>query len=391
MRSGNNASLSFMIRRLIPVILLSLLIFPRVKSQGKPSFLALDGYFTTMQSVITDSIPGSLINGNLIHNRLNLKGYINQNITFAAEFRNRLFTGDMVKGSPLLAGMIGSDPGWADLSWNVLNENSYLLNIKLDRLWMDFNYGKFQARIGRQRINWGQTLIWNPNDVFNAYSFFDFDYIERPGSDAVRLQYFPSSTSALEIAVKADNKNKITTAALYRFNRWGYDIQFLAGYTGSEDLMAGAGWSGTAGSFSFRGEASWFQPAGKSSGEKGTGIFTIGFDRSFKNNSTALLQSMFCNNPVSLENFTDVYYGNLTAKQIAFSKFTLFGQYTYPVTPLFNISLSAMWFPDLQGYYAGPSFDYSVAQNVDLSLYWQHFTTRAQNIDMGFLRVKISF
>ncbi len=164
--------------------------------------------------------------------------------------------------SPSYAASVAADQGWVDMSWNILNEQSFFLNTTIDRLWADFNYGKFQARVGRQRINWGQTLVWNPNDVFNSYSFFDFDYVERPGSDAIRLQYYPGSSSAMELAVKADYRDHITASALYRFNKWGYDIQFLAGYVNSEDLMAGAGWSGAIGSVSFRGEASWFQPAG---------------------------------------------------------------------------------------------------------------------------------
>ena len=98
--------------------------------------------------------------------------------------------------------LIGTDQGWVDLSWNLLDEQSFFLNTTIDRLWVDLNYGKFQARIGRQRINWGQTLVWNPNDIFNVYSFFDFDYVERPGSDAIRLQYYPDSSSALNLQLK---------------------------------------------------------------------------------------------------------------------------------------------------------------------------------------------
>ena len=64
---------------------------------GEAKSFTLNGYLTTMQSVMFDSLSGPFINDNLIHNRLNLKGYINENITFAAEFRNRLFTGDMVR------------------------------------------------------------------------------------------------------------------------------------------------------------------------------------------------------------------------------------------------------------------------------------------------------
>jgi hypothetical protein len=377
--------------------LIFLLIFVSIGSfsQEKQKFLTIDGYVSTMQSVMFDSLSGPFINDNLIHNRLNFKGYVNNNITFGADFRNRLFTGDMVRMIPSYSEMIGEDQGLVDLSWNILHEQSFLLNTTIDRLWVDLNYGKFQARVGRQRINWGQTLIWNPNDIFNAYSFFDFDYIERPGSDAIRLQYYPGYSSSIEFAVKADYEQKVTAAALWRFNKGGYDIQFLAGYVGSEDLMAGMGWSGAIGPVSFRGEASWFQPSTNFSDTTGTGIFTFGFDKSFRNNSLVQIQLMLCNNPVDPGSFTEFYYGTLSAKELAFSKFTAFGSFTWPVTPLFNVSLSAMWFPDLNGYYAGPSLDYSIADNVDLSLYWQHFDSKSsayyEKINLGFLRVKISF
>jgi hypothetical protein len=382
-------------RKLILILSFIIPAWGRILSQEKPKFLTLNGYVSTMQSVMFDSLSGPFIIDNLIHNRLNFKGFINNNITFAAEFRNRLFTGDMVRTVPSYSEMIASDQGWLDMSWNILNEQSFFLNSAIDRLWVDFNYGKFQARIGRQRINWGQTLVWNPNDLFNTYSFFDFDYVERPGSDAIRLQYYPGYSSVLEFAIKADYNDNITAAALYRFNKWGYDIQFLGGYVESEDVVAGAGWSGAFGTVSFRGEASWFQPYKNFTDSSGTGIFTLGFDKSFKNNSMAQVQLMFCSNPVDPESFSEFYFGTLTAKELAFSKFTAFGQFTWPVTPLFNASLAAMWFPDMNGYYAGPFFEYSIAENVDLSLYWQHFDskteTSGENINMGFLRVKISF
>jgi hypothetical protein len=382
-------------RKIILIISTIILIFGQGLSQEKPRFLTLDGYISTMQSVMFDSLSGPFINENLIHNRLNVKGYVNNNITFAAEFRNRLYTGDMVRSVPLYSEMIANDQGWVDLSWNILNEQSFFLNTTIDRLWVDFNYGKFQARVGRQRINWGQTLVWNPNDLFNTYSFFDFDYVERPGSDAIRLQYYPGFSSAIEFAIKADYNNDITASALYRFNKWGYDIQFLAGYVESEDIMVGTGWSGALGSVSFRGEASWFRPYENFRDSTGTGIFTFGFDKTFKNNCLAQFQLMFCNNPLDPGSFSEFYFGTLSAKELAFSKFSAFGQVTWPITPLFNASFSAMWFPDLKGYYAGPSFDYSIAENVDLSLYWQHFdsktATSVEKINLGFLRVKISF
>jgi hypothetical protein len=384
-----------MLKDLVLIISFFLISTDTVLSQEKHKALTVNGYLSTMQSVMFDSLSGPFVNENLIHNRLNFKGYVNDNITFAAEFRNRLFTGDLVRTGYAYSDMVGKDQGWADLSWNIFNEQSFFLNTTIDRLWVDFNFGKFQARVGRQRINWGQALVWNPNDIFNAYSFFDFDYIERPGSDALRLQYYPNYSSSVELAVKVNYENHLTAASLYRFNKWGFDLQFLAGYVNSEDIVAGAGWSGSIGSVSFRGEISLFQPAKNFSDTTGTTICTTGLDKVFTNNASAQIQLMYCNNPLKLTNFNSLYMGNLSTKDLAFSKFSMFGQYSYPVTPLLNLSLSAMWFPDMKGYFAGPSIDYSLAGNIDFSLIWQHFDSRSGNkrtwLNIGFLRVKISF
>jgi hypothetical protein len=364
-------------------------------SQGKMKNVSLNGYLTSMQTVIFDSLSGPFTNENLLHNRLNFRGYINDKITMAIEFRNRLFTGDLVRTGKVYSDLIGTDPGVIDMSWNIFQKQSFLLNSKIDRLWLDFHFTSFEATIGRQRINWGQTFVWNPNDIFNAYSFFDFDYVERPGSDAIRLQFFPSSSSAAELAVKMDNEQKVTAAALFRFNKWSYDIQFLAGLVNSEDVVLGAGWSGALGNISFRGEASWFQPYEEFPGSAGTIMITTGIDKIFKDNSMAQVQIMYCNNPLRFVNFTSLYTGNLSAKDLAFSKFSAFGQFTWAISPLLNITIAGMWFPDLDGYFAGPSLDYSLSENIDFSLVWQHFDSMMagsrSRINLGFLRLKYSF
>jgi hypothetical protein len=365
-------------------------------SQEKQKAIELSGYISTMESAMFDTLSGTVFFENIIHNRLNFKAYLSKNITFATEIRNRLITGDMVKTlGKSYSEMISLDPGLIDMSWNILDESSFFLNTSVDRLWLDFNFNKFQARIGRQRINWGQTFVWNPNDIFNAYSFFDFDYVERPGSDAVRLQYYPTSSSAIELAAKMNRKNDVTIAALGRFNKWGYDIQLLAGYSNSSDLVAGAGWSGSIGSLSLRGEGSWFHPLESFKDTSGTTIITTGFDKVFDDNSIAQIQLMYCNNPLKINNFMSLYSGDLSAKDLAFSEFTAFGQFSWAVTPLLNLGISVMWFPDLKGYFAGPSVDYSLAENLDFSLVWQHFDGRMSGIktrlSLVYLRVKYSF
>lgn len=369
-------------------------IFPS-NSQDEKNKITVGGYLTSMQSAMFDSLSGPVTFDNLIHNRLNINGYFGKAISFNVEMRNRLFTGDMARAGSAYSDMIGYDQGVADMSWNLIRENSFFFNTTVDRLWIDLNYNKLQARIGRQRINWGQALVWNPNDIFNAYSFFDFDYVERPGSDAVRIQYYPSSSSNVEVAAKLDSEDDITAAGLYRFNKWGYDIQFLAGFVNSSDLVVGTGWSGAIGSYSFRGEGSWFYPAESSATDGGSILLTAGADRVFEKNSILQVQLMYSNNPLSMTSFDSFYSGNLSAKDLAFSEFTAFGSFTWAANPLLNMTLSAMWFPDLKGYFAGPSIDYSLAENVDFSVIWQHFDSmmggRRYKINLAFLRLKYSF
>lgn len=378
-------------------VILSLLLLFSVPghSQEKEKKISLGGYITTMQSSMFDSISGPFLNENLIHNRLNFKGYFNNNITFATEFRNRIFTGDMVRYGRPYTGMIGADDGFVDMSWNIVEEQSFLVNTTIDRIWLDFHYTRFQLTMGRQRINWGQTFVWNPNDIFNAYSYFDFDYIERPGSDAIRLQFFPTFSSAVEFALKVDAYDNVTAAGLYRFNKWNYDFQFLTGIMNSEDVVIGAGWTGPLGTLTFSGEGTWFDQYEDFPGDKSTVLITTGLDKVFKDNSIARIQLMYCNNPLQISNFGNLYTVNFTAKDLAFSKFTAFGQFVWAATPLLNLTIAAMWFPDLDGYFIGPSLDYSLAENLDFSILWQHFNATLDagktRINLGFLRLKYSF
>jgi len=380
---------------LIPALLFLLITPTIVCGQEKSSSVTTGGYISSMQSALFEDPKGDWIVDNLLHNRLKFRIYAGSKFTFGMGMKNRLFSGDMVRMDPGYADNIGNDPGVADLSWNVIDENSILLNSTIDRLWIDYSSGIVQLRIGRQRINWGQTFVWNPNDIFNAYSYFDFDYAERPGSDAIRLQIYPSYSSTIELAVKIDSEDDLTAAGLVRVNKWGYDFQFLAGYVNSEDIVIGTGWSGAFGSTSFRGEVSWFQPYDNFGDTTGTGMFTLSLDRSFSNNALAQVQAMYCNNPLAFEDFESFYSGNLSAKDLAFSEFSLFGSLSFPIAPLFNFGISAIWYPELNGYFAGPTLDWSLAENVDFSFIWQHFDSNQdsdrQKINLGFLRFKYSF
>ena len=373
-----------------------------VTAQDDESKIALNGYVTSMQSVMFAEADEDWTMDNLLHNRLNFFWYPSDKFTASIQVRNRLLFGESVAADPGYADAIGDEPGWADLSFNLLSGDSYVLNTTIDRLWFQFNAEKLTVTAGRQRINWGQTFVWNTNDIFNAYSYFDFDYAERPGSDAIRLQIYPNYTSSIELAAKIDSSGKFTAAGLYRFNVLSYDIQLIAGMLQEEDFLGGIGWSGNIGSAGFRGEGTYFHPMEDPSDTTGIFMASVGLDYTFSKGLFLQAEYLYSSNPlVSLADVTGSFTGQLTVKQLAFTEHTIYTSLSHPFTPLFQVSLAGMYFPQIKGVFAGPSFSFNAFENVDLGLFIQYFNaelpddsgngTSRQDLTLGYIRFKWSF
>ena len=280
----------------------------------------------------------------------------------------------------------------------------FYFNTVPDRLNLKFTREKFELTVGRQRINWGQAFVWNPNDLFNSYSFFDFDYIERPGSDAIRLQYYNSFTSGTELAAKIDRNKKITVAGLYRFNQSGWDLQLLGGLQSSEDAVIGAGFTGNIKSMSLYGEGTYFRPVRNFADSTGLAMIDLGCSRTFGNNIGLQFEGLYVSKKMNINSLLNFFQGSMDVRKIAFAQLNLFGSISYPITPLINGSLAMMWFPKttgISGFYTGPSFDCSLGNNLGLSVIAQYFSGRfpdpvtqlmhQQTLLLSFVRGEMEF
>jgi hypothetical protein len=339
-----------------------------------------------MQSFIFQDINKDWVNDQVLHNRLNLFWYPSDNFTGTIQLRNRIFTGDNVRFTPGYKRSFNVDDGIIDMNENIAEGNSYLMNSAVDRLWLRYSLNRFEATVGRQRINWGQTFVWNPNDIFNAYSFFDFDYPERPGSDAVRLQYYTGMTSSVEAAVKADSRDRITVAGKVRFNRWNYDFQVLGGIVNEEDYVLGAGWSGYIKNASFRGEMSYFHPKNHFEDTAGVLSLSLGGDYTFRNSLFLQVEALYMQLPegYSFNSFNDLYDMSLSAKLLSFTEYNFFAQVSYPLNPLLNGALATIYYPGFNGFFIGPSLDLSVTDNMSFSAYLQLFNGEFEMQQGGF-------
>lgn len=360
---------------------------------------SLNGYLKFLQTVQVKDVDEDWTTDNILHNRLNFKWYPASSLTFTAELRTRLFYGETVKRFPGYADIIDQEGGYLDLSTVVSRGSSYFIHSGLDRLNVDWTSGDWQVRVGRQRINWGQNFVWNPNDVFNAYSFFDFDYEERPGSDAVLVRYYTGATSSIEFATAfSGDWDEYKIAALYRWNRAKYDYQVLTGKVGT-DYAIGAGWSGQIATAGFKGEVTWLEPFDDFLSGAGTVVAGISGDYTFES-------SLFIHSELIYNSFADgtslpdlgatFLMESRSPKTLTFTKWSWFNEASYPITPLLKAGLYSMYNPSEGSVFLGPNAELSISDNVYLLFFGQIFAGPSDSLFGGlgyfnYLRLKWSF
>ena len=365
--------------------------------EEKPARFHFQGYLKDLQTASFTMDEGSLLTGNFLHNRLNFRYNFSESFSARLELRTRLFWGEEVRWTPGFAEQVGYDGGWMDLSWIAVDEPATVLHVIADRLSLNWQHRHWDVTLGRQRVNWGVTMVWNPNDLFNAYNFFDFDYEERPGSDALRVRYFTSGMSGFDAALSRGNNPESKIAAmLYRFNYRGYDFQVLGGAY-YDDLALGTGWAGSIGDAGFKGEATWFQPQQSFWDTTGVLSLTVSGDYSFGSGwyvGSAFLYSGAGTDDADALNELATF--QLSAKTLMPFKYSILGQVAKQVTPLFNMNVSVIYCPVVDAFIAYPVLTYSVSDNWDINLVIQSFFAPEEGTfkNQGnalFLRLKWSF
>ena len=388
----------------ISSILISLILLintSNIFSQNKNNILSfsLSGYLQNMETVWIQNNNGKWQTMNSINNRLDLKWYPSSSITAHIGMRNIFNYGQLVADYyPYFANMSIQDKGFLDMTRSVAKDTSYFLFTNIDRAYFEFVSGNLEVKIGKQRINWGKNLVWTPNDIFNTFNYFDFDYIERPGCDAIKVQYYTGMTSSAQLAYKIDKDKNITFAGMYNFNKWNYDFQFLGGIM-ENDIAIGAGWAGQIFKAGFNGEATYFRDKENFADTTGILIASIELNYTFKNslsiNAAFLYNSVGTTGPASMGTMMAMNM-QISAKNFTRAKYSTFAQISYPVTPLINTSLSGILNPNDKSTFIGPSIDISLTDNIEFLISGQIFIGD-DNTEFGdygtmlFSRLKWSF
>ncbi len=363
-------------------------------STALPKKLLISGYIKNLQTLSFDKTFGQNVSGNLIHNRLNIKWKPSETFVAAAELRNRLYWGEEVKLTPGFASLLRNDNEKFDLQKTWIQNPSLVLHTNIERLYVDYRRPAWNLRVGRQRINWGLTTTWNPNDIFNAYNFLDFDYEERPGVDGAKLQYSFSNSFNTEIAyINTGKKNGNVAAIKYSLNRWNYDMQLITGWYNNHATI-GAGWAGSIKEAGFKGELQYFIAGKDSSNHFNMSLETdYMFKKGWYLNLSFLFNSHGLYQPVA--DWTTINL-KLSPENLMPTKWNMVITSAKELNPLLSANMSVLYAPGTNLLIIFPSLQYSIATNLDINLVWQSFFAELNKTMQGvnhrcYLRLKWSF
>lgn len=367
------------------------------EEEKKLKWLEFKGYLKDLQNLNMVEKPDSVFNSTLLHNRLNFGFIFSSAFSARVEMRNRVFLGDQLLFIPNFGKSLDRNDEFVKLSYLWLNENRIVGHSTFDRAFLQYSNQKLDVKLGKQRINWGMATIWNPNDIFNAYNFLDFDYEERPGREAVRVQYYKSENSSIETAYKpGKDKDNHIGALLYKFNKWKYDVQVLGGIM-QKDYVAGLGWAGNIKQAGFKGELSYFHPTKNTADTSGAFAASVVADYT-TNNQWYLSTSFLINISNQPGGFllTMPVNAELSPKNLMPFRYNFYFGATKSFATVVNSGMSVIYSPTYNTLILFPSLTINASENLDLDFIIQSFFAQITDdykmqATSAYFRLKWSF
>jgi hypothetical protein len=386
-----------------------LIFYSSIWSQGLSPF-EYNGYAKYLFS--SSKIPriDDRLNDHLLHFRFNSKWYATNEITSALEFRFRAFYGCSVEKIPFYKDLLKTPRDFVQLDaflWESENSLGYL---EVDRLWFDYYKNDLQVTLGRQRVAWGTAWVWNPTDLFNPLNILDFDYEERPATDAIRVQYYTGAVSKVDVTYKpAKDPNSQILAGLVSYNNWNYDFNLIAGMR-FKRWLAGFSWVGDILDAGFRGEVLLSQAPSKpdtntilkqinesliSSWNKPMLSFSLSGDYTFPNTFYIHTEILFNNNGKTSNTFL-FQEDALKLGMLSAARWSVYQEFAYEITPLLRGTLFGIFNPTDKSFVVVPSFSYSIITNLDFYIIGLIFegdplTEFGEYGTSVYLRLKYSF
>ena len=342
------------------------LIFVFIPLSAQPQKFDSRGYLKELGSFSISNNLKTVRYDNIIHHRHETTLELSDHFEIRFDLRNRLLNGYTVENTPGYADFLDEDPGFIDASFILIDSDKSILHTQVDRLHLSYFRDDWEFHLGRERINWGKSLVWNPNDLFNAYAYLDFDYEERPSTDAAYLRYSWSYASSFEAGYRFGKTLDESVIAFMLRNSLGeYDIQLIGGNY-FEEITFGLGWSGYLKDAGFNGEISYFHPKKDFPEKSGTFTASTGINYMFSNAIYLTSEILYNGGYDKSGNALTQLSQPPSASDLFIAETGFYLNTSYPVSPLTNINLGLLGSFDESFFILIPQLSYSLSENIDL-------------------------
>lgn len=338
--------------------------------KGNAQGFNISGYVDNYTMIVeTDpKITDETLWQNVTCQRLNAEWMPNEHLQIGIGMRNHLIWGND-KVTEELGEWVRKNDNLLDLSWQAISKKGLMMNLALDRCMVQWSAEQWEVKVGRQQINWGQTIVWNPNNIFGTSPFITSYYSEYSVCDAVRTTYYHNETSRSELAASADRAGKPTIALLHTNHIGNTDLQVLGGVYKGNNMVVGGGFSTSVNDVNIRMEGSYFHNF-KATKEKADIVeIALGADRIFPNNLTLQGEVLYTNNPikVSVEDFWERSFLQPYAGLLTISHWSFACGLHYPFTARCSIKAVGGYWYDHRAIYADVELKYQIAQDLQIS------------------------
>lgn len=363
-------------------ILFLLLIIP-CPLWAQSSSYEISGYVKYLSSV-SDSpdLEGNLYDQQ-VHARVNTVWYPTDSLRGQMDLRVRVFYGDSVEKIPGFSEEIENNYDFTNLDASMWDREKSLGYGQIDRLWLDYTKNDLEITLGRQRIAWGTSLVWNVIDLFNPKSVLDFDYEEKPGSDALRVQYYTGAVSKAELSIRPGRDiDHSTIAGLYSVNISGYDFYAIVG-TRNNRWIVGTAWAGSILDGGFRGEVLFSESPDKDASRSQSVLpvpensifashgtvasFALSGDYTFANSFYVHTECLYSSNG-KRKNTGLFQQEAIDAGMLSPARWSLYQEFAYDMNPLTRVTLFGIFNPDDHSSIIVPMLSRSLSSNLELLL-----------------------
>ncbi len=396
--------------KIVGKILFLILMLPSPLWAQSPVY-DISGYVKYLSSASDyPTLKGTLYD-QLLHARINTAWYPSDSLRGEMDLRVRAFYGGSVEKIPRFSEEIKTNYDFTNLDTLMWDGKESLGYGQIDRLWLDYTRDNLELTAGRQRIAWGTALVWNVIDLYNPKSVLDFDYEEKPGADALRLQYYTGAVSKAELALRPGRtRQHDTVAGLYSVNVWGYDFYGIAGIRNNRWVTGGA-WAGSILKGGFRGELLVSQSPDRDgsrdhslppvfgdsifASHRTVASFVLSGDYTFANSFYIHSECLFNSNGKK-EDAGLFQQEALDAGMLSPARWSIYQEFAYDITPLTRATLFGIFNPDDHSLIVVPMLSQSLRTNLDLLLIG-FLPSGGQNSEFGVygrsinLRLKYSF